>query len=257
MPRSESTNTKLNGPLGPFVGILGGMGPAATVDLMGKIVQFANASTDQEHVPVVAHNVAQIPDRQVFLKGAGDSPLPALIAGLERLNSIGAGLVLIPCNTAHIWYDELVARSAAPIVHIADAALAHMKQRGIIHTRIGLIATPGTVAAGFYQRRLAAAGYECVQNTPAELDELFTPGCYAIKAGRLLEGGGYFVRAARQLEARGATHWLLACTEIPIGLNAAGFAHGERAIDATAALAYAACDWWHGLLSRQGAQLAR
>jgi aspartate racemase len=230
--------------LGPFVGILGGMGPLATVDLMEKIVRLSGAQRDQEHVPVVAHNVAQIADRQVFLQGAGPSPLPALYAGLDRLNSIGAGVIVIPCNTAHIWYEQLAQHSAAPIVHIADAAIALLARRGVSTGRIGVIGTAGTIAAGFYQERLRARGYESVVNTESEFKEWFTPGCYAVKAGRVAEGGQLFARATDALTRRGASYCLLACTEVPLGLAAINYAALDRTIDATAALALAAIDWW-------------
>ncbi len=231
--------------LGPFVGILGGMGPAATVDLMQKIVDESGALRDQDHVPVVAHNVGQIPDRQAFLLGAGESPLPALYAGLARLNLLGAGVILIPCNTAHIWYDTLTAHSQAPILHIADACVAMLAERAPASaTRIGIIGTQATIAAGFYQRRLAQLGFDAVVNTGEEFARWFTPGCYAVKGGRLAEGGELFERAATCLTDRGAEHLVLACTEIPIGLAASRSSLLPQTVDAASALARAAVAWW-------------
>ena len=107
----------------PLLGVLGGMGPLATVDFMHKLVQEMPAAIDQEHVPVVAWNVAQIPDRQKFLAGTGESPLPAMLEGLQRLVAAGATRIVIPCNTAHNWFDALAAESSVPLIHIVDATL--------------------------------------------------------------------------------------------------------------------------------------
>jgi aspartate racemase len=241
------------GPLGSFVGILGGMGPLATVDLMHKMISARAAARDQEHVPVVAHNDARIPDRQLFLRGEGPSPLPALFAALDRLNSMGAAVIVIPCNTAHIWFDDLSGHSRAPILHIAESALDALLGMGEATGPIGLIATQGTVAAGFYQARIAARGYASVVNTGAELERWFTPGCYAVKAGQLETGGRLFEAAAQCLIERGATRLILACTEVPVGLAAVHSALLERSIDATEALARAAISWWDGHAQRVAA----
>lgn len=232
--------------LGPFVGVLGGMGPLATVDLLAKIIEETPATLDQHHVPVVAHNVGQIPDRQHYLAGKGPSPLPAMHAAIARLNLIGAGCIAIPCNTAHIWFDELTATSRAPLIHIADAVADHLLDATRDDTtlrRVGVLATRGTLMAGFYQQRLARRGIQTLTNSDKEFETLFTPGCYAVKAGKLAQGGELLARAATQLLERGAEALVLACTEVPPALaQAAPLA--APCIDATRALAHACVEWW-------------
>jgi aspartate racemase len=108
----------------PFLlGVLGGMGPLATLDFQHKLLDATPAQSDQHHLPSVVWNVPQIADRQKALAGAGPSPLPQLLEGIEKLNQAGASHIAIPCNTAHHWYPQLSAASDAPILHIVDATL--------------------------------------------------------------------------------------------------------------------------------------
>ena len=126
----------------PLIGVLGGMGPLATVDFMHKLVQDMPAARDQEHVPVVVWNVPQVPDRQNFLAGGKVSPLPAMLEGVERLVAAGATRLVIPCNTAHHWFDDLAASTPVPFIHIAEATLAAIRAAGKWEFMHGLVANP-------------------------------------------------------------------------------------------------------------------
>ena len=95
-----------------LIGILGGMGPAATVDFMAKLVMLTPAQHDQEHVPLLVHGVPQIPDRSAAIEAGSDAPFLPMAAGIMQLERAGAEFIAIPCNTAHYWYDRL-ARAAA------------------------------------------------------------------------------------------------------------------------------------------------
>ena len=232
--------------LSPLIGILGGMGPAAAVDLMQKMIEETAAACDQDQIPVVCWNVPQIPDRQRALAGTGASPLPAMLAGIAALNAAGATRIVIACNTAHHWFDALAAHSAAPIIHIADATLAALPHETSL-TRIGLLATQGTLDTGLYQARLATSGIACVVNTPDEMAQLFTPGCYAVKQGRVEEGGVALAAAAQCLVARGAQRLVLACTEVPIALARIDSALLALSIDPTRALARQCAQYWRSV----------
>ncbi|WP_410014249.1 aspartate/glutamate racemase family protein [Sodalis sp. C49] len=232
-----------------LLGILGGMGPLATVDLMQKIIEETPAHSDQQHAPVVAWNVPQVADRQQALAGTGPSPLPQLLHGVRRLNGAGASHILIACNTAHHWYGELAAASRAPLLHIADATLDSLRpERG---ERIGLIATQGTLDAGWFQQRIAALGGETLTPLPQEMREWFVPGCYAVKRGDLRGGGELLSRLAQALAARGAARLILACTEVPPAFAAIDSPWRSVSVDPTRALARAAVRHW--LAYRDGA----
>lgn len=230
----------------PLIGVLGGMGPLATVDFLYKLVQEMPTAVDQDHVPVLAWNVAQIPDRQQALAGTGASPLPALIDGIKRLAGAGVTRIVIPCNTAHHWYDQLAAASPVPLIHIADATLEFLQSDGADGQSgaVGLIATRGTLNSRLYQQRFEAAGIAYLLNTDDELDTLFTPGCYAVKRGDVEAGGHLLEDAAQALIARGAKRLVLACTEVPLALERIGSHHLSISIDTNRALARACVRYW-------------
>ncbi len=227
---------------GFLLGVLGGMGPLATVDLLQKIIEETPAQRDQQHAPVVAWSVPQIADRQQALAGTGPSPLPDLLPALAQLNRAGASHILIPCNTAHYWYPQLAEASAAPIIHIADATVDSLPPRPV--KRVGLIATQGTLDAGLFQRRFADVGIATLLPAPQEMTDWFVPGCYAVKRGELQRGGELLSRLAQALIDRGAERLVLACTEVPPALAAIGSPLQQLSIDPTRALARAAARLW-------------
>nr|WP_318383286.1 amino acid racemase [uncultured Enterobacter sp.] len=227
----------------PFLlGVLGGMGPLATVDFMGKLLEATPAQNDQQHLPVVAWNVPQIADRQKALAGTGPSPLPQLLNGIEKLNAVGASHIVIPCNTAHHWFAELSAASAAPLLHIVDATLARIQPGSV--ERVGVIATQGTLEAGWFQQGLRRLGITAVLPEAHELEQLFVPGCYAVKRGALREGGELLSLQAQSLVERGAQTLILACTEVPVALRAVDSPFLAHAIDPATALAERCSALW-------------
>jgi aspartate racemase len=232
-----------------LIGVLGGMGPAATVDLMQKIVKEAAGQRDQDHVPVVCWNVPQIPDRQKALAGQGESPLPAMQRGIAALNAAGATRIVIPCNTAHHWFDALQAGSSAPLIHIADASVDALLQADPAVKAVGILATRGTWQARLYQDRLEAHGIACLASTDGEMEQLFTPGCYAVKRGLAAEGGTQLEEAGRALLARGAQRLMLACTEVPVGFDAIRSELSALSVDTNRALARACVAYWRSLQS--------
>jgi aspartate racemase len=226
------------------IGVLGGMGPLATVDFLHKVYEQTPASKDQEHVPMVIYSVPQIPDRLEHLSGRGESPLPAMLQGLDLLKHAGAELVVIPCNTAHCWYDDLVRETGLRILHIADAACDEIEAGGPNGAPIGLMATFATVDAGFYQERFWVRGHQCTINTPGEFETLFTPAIYSIKRGELERGGRLLEEAAQRLIDRGATKLVLGCTEVPVGLQHVRSPLLARSVDATRSLAQGCVRYW-------------
>ena len=227
-----------------MLGILGGMGPLATADFYAKVIAQTPATRDQDHVPLLLYAVPQVPDRTAALLHGGASPLPALAAGLGTLVAAGAQAIAIPCNTAHAWYDELAAASPVPILHIADAAVTAAGRIVGAQARLGLLATAGTLAAGFYPRRLAARGYTCVMPTGDEMDRLVSPAIAGVKAGGIEKAGGLLEDAIRALLARGADAVILGCTEVPVALDRIGSPLRAGCVDATAALAERCVRWW-------------
>lgn len=228
----------------PLIGVLGGMGPAATIDLLQKILQETVAEHDQDHVPVVCWNVPQIPDRQKALTGRGESPVVAMKKGVAALNAAGATRIVIPCNTAHYWFAELQLYSRAPFIHIADASVSCLPAPSTDFHTVGILATRGTWDARLYQNRLEPKGIASITSTIEEMEDLFTPGCYAVKRGDITLGGHLLEKAGQALLARGAQRLLLACTEVPVGFDAISSDLAAFSIDSNRALARACVDYW-------------
>jgi aspartate racemase len=224
------------------LGVLGGMGPLATADFLHKLIDETPARRDQDHVPVVAYSVPQIPDRSLAIIGEGESPLPYLLEGIHTLKQAGAQAVAIVCNTAHYWYDDLVEQGGLEILHIADAVCATLN--GI--QRVGLIATSGTLAAGFYQSRFAARDIACVLSSELDQETLVAPAIECVKRNDLAQGHTLATRAVRRLLAQGTPRpeaVVLGCTEIPLAIAYQASDVSDRCIDATRALARACVAW--------------
>jgi aspartate racemase len=233
MSRAQSTPRR--------IGILGGMGPAAALDLQAKILAATPATTDREHVPVVVWNVPQVPDRVAAILGRGPSPLAAMVEGARGLEAAGCEAFAIACNTAHHWARELAASVRIPLVHIADAAVAAIARRPVPPLRVGLLATRGTLEAAFYGDRLARRGFEWIAPAPDEQARFVDEAIARVKAGDLAGARAPFGSAARALADRGADLILLGCTELP--LAAEGAACPVPLLDASRALAEALVDF--------------
>jgi len=219
------------------VGVLGGMGPLATIDFMRKVLDATPAERDQDHVPMIVSCLPQIPDRTAAFRGAGDSPLDAIVDCGRRLESAGADLIVMPCNTAHLWFDAVQARLQRPMLHLVDAALHEALALAGPRARLGLLATDATVASGLYINRHLpdSTAPAWLMPTAGEMLERVMPGIEAVKAGRLDMGQALLAEVASALRRRGADVLVLGCTEIPLVLDAG--ACGLPVVDATAALA--------------------
>ncbi|WP_034945334.1 cysteate racemase [Erwinia oleae] len=227
-----------------LLGVLGGMGPLATVDFQYKILLAVGADSDQQQIPMVIWNVPQIADRQKALAGRGPSPLPQLLTGIEQLNRIGATHIVIACNTAHHWFAPLAEASRAPLLHLADATLEAVLNLPQQPARVGMIATEATCAAGWFQQRFDRHNIATLTPTAQEMNEWFVPGCYAVKRGALQEGGEYLAKLAQALCDRGAERLVLACTEVPLALNAVKWSPAQPTIDPAEAMAMLCANIW-------------
>jgi aspartate racemase len=138
-----------------LLGVLGGMGPAATVKFLEVLVSMTPADCDQEHLPVIVSFAPHIPDRTAAILDNGDDPSVAMQVELARLQQAGAKLICIPCNTAHFWFDALAAAASVPMLHIVDAVADRLAFVVPLAKRVGLLATSGTLAAKVYHGRLA------------------------------------------------------------------------------------------------------
>lgn len=205
------------------VGIIGGMGPDATVDFMSRILQVTPASTDQDHVRMVVENNPRIPSRQAAMRGEGESPGPALAAIAARLDAMGAEFLVMPCNLAHAWQGDIEAAISIPFISIVEESVRSALERSGDDSAVGLMTTPGCFTAGLYQQALEAAGRPVITQTADELAEAMS-FVAQIKSGNRSQDIASGLRAlADKLVDRGAKVLIAACTEFPLVLDESMF----------------------------------
>ena len=196
------------------IGILGGMGPEATVELFRRILSFTPAVRDQDHIHVFVDSDPKIPDRTAAIIGQGESPLPALVAAARNLERAGADFIAIPCNTAHYWLSELRAAVSIPIIDMIAETAKHIAASTPPLHAIGLLATVGTLSSGLYQRAFAELGISLL--TPNDEQEVdVTKGIERIKAGEH-DVRDSLIDVSEKLIDRGAEGIIPGCTELSL-----------------------------------------
>lgn len=162
-----------------IIGILGGMGPAATVELFHRIVGYTNAASDQEHVNMVIINDPQIPDRTKYLFGESESPVPRLIENLNKLQVSGAEIAAMPCMTAHSFLPELQKESPIPMINAIALIESYLQEFYPQVNKIGLLATDGSLKSGVYNKYLTKKIYIPDPDDQNKIMDII----YAIKSG--------------------------------------------------------------------------
>jgi aspartate racemase len=217
------------------VGVLGGMGPAATLDFMAKAIEAAGSSSEQDGVRLIVDCNPWVLDRNAAMAGAGPSPGPALAAMARGLEAAGANFLVMACNAAHAWQGDIETATALPFVSIVDEACRWLAGRHPAGLRVGLMAAGACLESGLYQRALAAAGFEPMTPSPGELAS-FMDALYRFKSGDLGPEPRAAMRdCAKELIEAGAQVILAACTEVPLLLAAEDIA--VPLVDATQILA--------------------
>jgi aspartate racemase len=216
------------------IGVVGGVGPYAGIDLVKKIFDQTLATKDQDHLPVILFSLsADIEDRTAFLLGQSDrNPAFSIIEVLKKLSAAGASVAGIPCNTAHAprIFDRVqeYARQHLPalkLLHMIEETAASITDRDPRWKRLGLLATTGTVRSGVYQQVLSRNGYDVVSPDEETQHEKVhasiydsTYGIKAIANPVTERARAQLHEAARSLIRQGAEAIILGCTEIPLAL---------------------------------------
>ncbi len=204
------------------IGILGGMGPEATVDCFYRIIENTPAEKDQDHLRVIIDSNPKIPDRTNAILGIGESPVPMMVESCNALKKAGADFVIIPCVSAHFFLTEIRDNTDLPILSIFDVVAESIRDQYPNVRVVGLMATTGTIRGGLFQKRLAQSGIEtivCDEDTQKEVMRAI----YDIKKGKLNKSPGevkkILVEAAQSLIERDSEAIIAGCTEIPLGLK--------------------------------------
>lgn len=201
------------------IGILGGMGPEATADLFHRIIRATPVERDQDHPRTIIYSNSKVPDRTPAITGEGLSPVPEMVKAARALKAAGANFLIIPCNTAHYFIEELRQSIGIPILHMIELTAEKVSHELPQLERTGLIATDGTVKSGIYHRCFEQRGIE-IMVPSEELQRATMDAIYGyIKKGSLEGGRKIVLKVADGLVERGAQAVICGCTEISLVLK--------------------------------------
>lgn len=207
-----------------IVGVMGGMGPDATVDFMSKVIGMTDSGGDQDHVHLIVDQDPTIPDRQAAIATGADDVSPRLAAMAIRLEKAGADFLVMVCNTAHAFLDDVKEQTSIPFINVIDESIAEIDRICPDASAVGVMATVGCLNTALYQDAIEASGRAAIvpdDDGARELQRLIN----AIKAGDqgspIVEG---MESVAQALVDRGAELIVGGCTEIPLVFDGSGFA---------------------------------
>jgi len=199
------------------IGILGGMGPEATAELFLRIIRAAKAKRDQDHPRVIIYSNSKIPDRTGAILHGGPSPLPMMVETGRILQRAGADFLIMPCNTAHHYFQELQEALEVPVLHMIDLSARVAQALGV--GRVGLLATDGTLATGLYQESYGRFQVETLAPSPQDQKRVMEAIYTHIKAGDLEGGRKLILEVSRALIQEGAEAVVCGCTEVSLVLR--------------------------------------
>lgn len=200
------------------IGILGGMGPLATADLLRKIVLLTASDTDGGHVRIYVDDNPAIPDRTAAILSGGPDPVPAMTESLRKLEGCGADCIVMPCNTAHYFLPRLQPLTPIPFLSMPQAA-ARTCGSLFPGKRAGILATRGTLDAGIYQQALDAQNVAWTAPDSQSQDALMDVIYNGVKAGRPPETyRSQFLSVLERMPQ--ADYFILGCTELPLAVQA-------------------------------------
>ena len=202
-----------------IIGILGGMGPEATIDLFYKIIKFTPAEKDQDHLRIIIDNNPKIPDRTAAILGKGEDPLSALQESARNLEKAGADFIIIPCNTAHHYISQIQESVDIPTLNMIEETAKETREKISPIQKVGLLASIGIYKTGIYHQHFKKFDIEII--SPEEKDkEKVMKVIYAVKAGDLSEKvKKNIIQIAQKLIDKGAEAIIAGCTEIPLILK--------------------------------------
>lgn len=227
------------------LGIVGGLGPEATLDFYAKVLKHAHAAKDQDHIHVIIESNPKTPNRNDAIAGRGPSPAPALAEMARALQRAGADFVVMACNTAHAFERDIRAALTIPFVSLIDEVVDEVLRLHPDARRVGVLATQGSRDANIFATAFARHGIEVVQLGEASQNR-FMDLLYRIKAGdRSSTVHDDMQQLGEELIGMGADILIAGCTEVPLVLNVDD--NTKPMIDSTDVLAKRSVDYARGV----------
>ena len=196
------------------IGIIGGIGPAATICFEQLIVKRTVADRDQDYIPMATLNDTRIPDRTEAILHGGADPRPEMKKSAKLLEDAGADFLIMACNTAHYFYDSVCEEISIPVLHMPRETAKCLLEKGV--KKAGILATDGTCLSGVYGDALAEAGIEALYPSEEKQKVIMSLIYDYIKAGRVDFPDHYITEVISEMQEKGAEVLILGCTELPI-----------------------------------------
>lgn len=202
------------------VGIIGGMGPAATLDLMHRVIALTPASDDADHIRMLVDNNPKVPSRiKALIEKTGPSPGPAITQMARKLAEFGADFLAMPCNTAHHYYGEIAAAVDIPVLNIMQLVAEHVSRRHPGATRVGLLASSALQQIRLYEPYFEERGVDvCYPNIEGQ--SRLMQVIRSVKAGDAGLDYSGLNDAVENLANAGADCLVIACTELSVVVGA-------------------------------------
>ena len=196
------------------------MGPLATSDLFTKIIEYTDASCDNEHIHIIIDNDPSVPNRTEAILNGLDTPVEYIVSIAKRLENAGADFLIMPCNTSHSFYEKICASLTVPLVNMVEETASYLKENGV--KKACLFATEGAVFSRVYDKACEKFGVELCHPSDDVKKEVMRIIYDGVKAGKNEWDTSFINEAIKDLEKNGVSNIILGCTELPIAVRKYG-----------------------------------
>ena len=201
-----------------MIGILGGMGTQAGLDFCNKLAVLNRGKTDQKYPLFILYNKSNIPKRPENLKKYYNV-LKSLVAGCNLLKKNKCKFIVMPCNTAHYWYDDLQKKIKIPIISIPKEVYIHTKKTCKKNSKIGILCTEATLKTGIYNRYFDKS-FKLISPEKSLQTKYVNKAIKYVKLGKIKEAEKAIKPAVNYLMKIKCKKIILGCTELPIAIFA-------------------------------------
>ena len=201
------------------MGVIGGLGPEATLDFYAKLLNKSNAKSDQEHFHVIINSNPKVPNRHASIAGTGPSAAPALLSSAQALQRAGADFLLMVCNAGHAYQKDIEEAVDLPFISMIEVTVAASLNQNPNLQTVGILATDGALAAKLYQNEFDKHNIKCLYPNSQQQKKLMEL-VFKVKANDLSQDVKEQMQGlANSLIKQGAQIIVAACTEIPLILE--------------------------------------
>ena len=199
------------------VGVIGGMGPEATVELMSRIIAKTPANDDVDHIHMIVDNDPKIPSRiKALLEGTGEDPGSYIANMARKLQTAGADFLVMPCNTAHLYRDVIAEAVSIPFWDMVGMSIQRLLNDLELPLKLGVLASTASINVGLFEKTFKDTGIDLLYPTNADQDTIFNV-IRSVKSGTLSDQQiSDFTSTVQRLVNEGAQALFVACTELSV-----------------------------------------